>query len=85
MSQWKVQWEAKKGVGSDSSYSKATETSTGESMSVLSSHSSGGVVASLSFSGVWSHISHCLGGTVEVRLRLSLSLSLSVSLSLTQL
>ena len=42
MSQWKIQWEAKKGPGSDSSYSKATETSTGESMSILSSHSSGG-------------------------------------------
>ena len=60
MSQWKIQWEAKKGPGSDSSYSKATETSTGESMSItiLSSHSSGGAVALSSFSGVWSTTSH---------------------------
>ena len=64
MSQWKVQWEAKKGPGSDSSHSKATETSTGESMSLSSSHSSGGAVASSSFSGAWSHTSHRLGGTI---------------------
>ena len=80
VSQWKIQWEAKKGPGSDSSYSKATETSTGESMSILSSHSSGGAVASSSFSGVWSTTTHQLAGMMRPGVSLySLSLSLSLS------
>ena len=64
MSQWKTQLE---GPGSASSYSRATESSTEGPMSLLSSHSSGGAVASSSFSGVWSSTLHRLGGTAQVR------------------
>ena len=57
MSQWKIQWEAKNGPGSDS---KMTEMSTGESTHILSSNTSGGTVVFSSFSGVWCTTSHPL-------------------------
>ena len=52
-------WEVGEGpAGSGYRYSRAAESSSGESKRFLSAHSSGGAVASTSFSGAWSCTSH---------------------------